>query len=452
MKKRVTVKSLIFVIIALCSAYPLVMLSCSKVQHFELSRFIAPETCGGCHDEIYAQWKGSMHNLSHVDGIYLAAAFHYLKGLTDADEIAEAESCVKCHTPIGFFSGFPKTVSQERDNPDKVPGIAKQGIQCDFCHSATGAYVVYNNQIKLDPGNGEADAGIKRGPFKDSKSDFHKSAYSEFHTSSEICGVCHDVRHVVFGTKLETTFEEWSKSAYNSPDASKRVPCQGCHMYHRPGVPATGSTSRPKNPGVAAQGGPQREHIYTHYFVGANMTVPPAHGDTAKAKMAEERLKNAAELSIDGSKIGEGKLIVTVKNTGAGHNLPTGLTDVRQMWLEVTVKDAAGKTVFSTGVADANGYLPKGSIVYNTVFGDGKGNAVDNIAKARQVLRDRRVPPLGSLDETLAVPITAARSLTVNARLLYMGAPQELIDKLAGKGKIKIPAVTMTEAKKIITL
>ncbi|HPA73714.1 MAG TPA: multiheme c-type cytochrome [Spirochaetota bacterium] len=452
MKKHLSVKSVFFVIVALCSAYPLVMLSCSKVQHFELSRFISPDTCGGCHDEVHGQWKNSMHNLSQVDAIYRAAAFHYLKGLTDADEIAEAESCVKCHTPIGFFSGFPKTVSQERDNPEKVPEIAKEGIQCDFCHSVTGAYAIYNNQVKLDPGHGEADPGTKRGPFKDSKSDYHKSEYSAFHGSSEMCGVCHDVRHVVFGTKLETTFEEWQKSAYNAPDAKKRVNCQNCHMYQRPGVPATGSTPRPQNPGTAAQGGPRRDHIYTHYFVGANMAIPGSRNDAVREEMAVERLKHAAELSIDDAKIKEGKISVTVKNTGAGHNLPTGLTDVRQMWLEVVVRDAAGRTVFSTGVADANGYLPKGSIVYNTVFGDGKGNAVDNIAKARQILRDRRVPPLGSLEEVIALPATGAKTLEVRARLRYMGAPQELIDTLAGKGKISIPAVTMAEAKKTITM
>lgn len=452
MKNRFSLRSFVIIIIVLCSAYPLVMLSCSKVQHFELSRFIGPETCGGCHDGIYGQWKNSMHNLSHVDGIYLAAAFHYLKGLSDRDEIQEAEHCVICHTPVGYFTGFPKTVSQERDNPGKVPDIAKQGIQCDFCHSATGAYEVYNNRIKLEPGNGESDPGVKRGPFRDSKSDFHKSEYSKFHTSAEICGVCHDVRHVVFGTKLETTYEEWSKSPYNSSDAAKRVVCQDCHMYQRPGMPATGSTPRPKNPGIAAQGGPQREHVFTHYFVGANMAIPGAGEDAVREEMAIERLKHSAELSIDDAKIKEGKIIVTVKNTGAGHNLPTGLTDVRQMWLEVVVKDAAGRTIFSTGVADANGYLPKGSIVYNTVFGDGKGNPVDNIAKARQVLKDRRVPPQGSLEETVALPKTAAKSLEVSARLRYMGASQELVDRLAGRGKIIIPAVTMAEAKKTITL
>lgn len=443
-------KKIVSVVIAAFCAYPIIIFSCSKLPHFELSRFISPETCGGCHDEIYAQWKSSMHNLSHVDGLYRAAAFHYLKGLTDSSEIKEAEHCVICHTPIGYFSGFPRKVSEERDNPGKISEIAKHGVQCDFCHSATGAYAVYNNQIKLDPGHGESNPGIKRGPFTDSQSDFHQSAYSEFHTSSEICGVCHDVRHVVFGTKLETTYEEWKKSPYNSSDTASRITCQGCHMYHRPGVPATGSTERPKNPGPASIGGPKREHIFTHYFVGGNMAIPSFHGDTEKAKMAEERLKHAAELSINTDKISEGKIIIAIKNIGAGHKLPTGLTDVRQMWLEVVVKDRAGKVLFSSGVADAKGYVPEGTIVFNTVFGDGAGKPVDNIAKAREVLRDHRVPPKGVLDEVIALPGNVPKYAIVHARLLYRSASQKLVDDLLGAGKLRLPVVVMAETKKDI--
>ncbi len=443
-------KSLIFFVFTICLSFPPVLFSSPKMQHFELSRFISPEKCGECHDEIYNQWKYSMHNLSHVDPIYRAVAYQSLTGLTDAGEIMESEICVKCHTPVGFFSGFPNTVSQDRNNPGKVAAIPKQGVQCDFCHSATGAYAVYNNQMKLDPGHGEENPGIKRGPFKDSESDFHKNSYSEFHTNSEMCGVCHNVRHAAFGTKLDTTYEEWSKSRYNSPDPQKRLTCQGCHMFQRPGVPATGSTPRPKNPGQAAQDGPQRKHIYTHYFLGGNMTVPSLFGDKIKAKMVEEHLKKAADLDIDPSNIEQGKIIVSVKNTGAGHSLPTGITDVRQMWLEVVVKDAAAKTIFSSGVIQPDGYLPKGSILFNTVFGDGKGKEVDNISKARQILRDHRVPPLGSLREVLTIPGTFSKPVTINVRLLYRSLSQEAADRILGKGKVKIPLVVMAEANKTV--
>lgn len=436
---------------ALFLIYPVMMLSCSKVQHFELSRFVAPDVCGGCHDAIYEQWKNSMHNLSQSDTLYREVAFAGLKGLTDSGEIQEAEHCVVCHNPMGYVSGFPTKTSHERQD-DKIPAVTKEGIQCDFCHSATGAYRIYNAKIKLEPGHGEENPGIKRGPFGDSKPDFHTSAFSEFHTKSEICGVCHDVRHVAFGTKLETTYEEWTKSPYNSADPAKRVYCQGCHMYHRPGIPATGSTPRPENPGVAAAGGPERKHIFTHYFVGANSFFPALKGDKVKAKMAVERLQNAAELSIDDSAVSTRKLFILVKNTGAGHYLPTGLTDVRQMWLQVVVKNTAGKVVYATGQPDGNRYLAEGTIMFNTVFGDGNGKKVVNIAKAREVLSDHRVPPGQALKETITIPSGIRGPLQVEVSLLYRSAPQKLVDSVMGKGKLILPVTTMVTAKKRITI
>ncbi len=448
MKKKLFIAIIIIIPFML---YPVSILTCSRVQHFELSRFISPEVCGGCHDTIYGQWKNSMHNLSHNDEIYRSIAFYMLKGLTDVDEIKEAESCVKCHTPVGFFTGFPTTLSDERD-AKKIPEIAKLGIQCDFCHSATGAYRIYNAQIELDPGHGDANPGIKRGPYKNSNSDFHKTVFSKFHTESQICGVCHDVRHVVYGTKLETTYEEWENGPYNSGDPLKAIQCQGCHMHQRPGFPSTGSTSRPKNPGSAAVGAPGRDHVFTHYFVGGNRVIPAQNRDSLKSQMAEDRLKNAAEISIDDNNIKEGKIIITIKNTGAGHYIPTGLTDVRQMWLEIIVKNEKGKIFYQSGQLDGNGYLGNDAIIYNTVFGDGKGKAVSNIAKAKEILKDRRIPPLKSLNETVKIPAVYGKAINIEARLLYRSASQELVDKVMGKGKIKLPVTVMCEVKREIKL
>ncbi len=416
--------------------------ACTRTRHFELSRFVSPETCAGCHGDIYDQWKGSIHSLSHGDPIYLKVALNDLKGLTDPDEIKEAELCVKCHTPVGFVSGMPVKTS---DHVKEIPELAQKGVQCDFCHSATGAGKIYNADLRLDPGRGEDDPGTKRGPRRDSVSDYHESEYSKFHTRSEICGTCHDVRHVVFGTKLETSYEEWEASPY----PSKGIPCQGCHMYQRPGVAATGSTERPSNPGESASGGPEREHVHTHYFAGGNTLVPALSGSSVHAGLAEERLKNAATVSIDGS-VKAGSIRVTVKNTGAGHSIPTGLAHVRQVWLEVKVTGEGGKTLLHSGRIENNGALDPSSVVYQVVFGDGKGNPVYNVAKAREILKDRRIEAMKSLSESYKLPDGSKGPFTVEAKLWYRLAPQELIDAVAGKGALKIPSVLMASDRTTI--
>ncbi|MCP4112207.1 MAG: cytochrome c554 family protein [Desulfobacteraceae bacterium] len=440
-------------IIASAFAASLILLlgvSPSIKKHHELSQFISPDTCGSCHSEIFDQWENSMHNLSQKDPVYSNLAGFLLKGLTDKDEIAEAESCVKCHVPVGYITGYPEKLS---DDKKKIPELATHGIQCDYCHSATSAEKLYNNDLKIAPGNGEDDPGIKRGPFKDSNSDFHESEFSEFHTSSKICGTCHNVRHVVFGTNLETTYEEWKNGPYNSRDPQKMVTCQGCHMYQRPGIPATGSTDRPKNRGRASDDdSPVRGHIFTHYFVGGNSFIPGQFNDRIKRKMAEERLKNAATISINHNQTPKGEqLIIQITNTGAGHYLPTGLTDIRQMWLEIIVKDEQERIIYSSGRLDRDSYIPGGTIIYNTVFGDGKGNPVMNIAKAREILKDKRIPPLKSVNETITLPKKDWKYLAVNVKLLYRSAPQKILDMVSGKGKLLLPVITMAEAEKKVT-
>lgn len=407
-----------------------------------IEQFVSPETCGDCHVEIYEQWQNSMHNQAHTDPVYNDVATFMLVGLKDKDELAEGESCVKCHTPVGNVTGFPLKFSDDRK---KVPEIATRGIQCDYCHSATGSTKPYNNGLIIEPGNGEDDPGVKRGPFSDSESDYHESAFSKFHTESAICGTCHDVKHVAFNTPLETTYKEWQNGPYNSKDPNKVVTCQGCHMYQRPGVAATGSTKRPANKGQAADDGPVRPHIFTHYFIGGNVPLASLSGDKEKASMAKERLQNAAKLSVDTKNSARGNIDVTITNNGAGHYLPTGLTNVRQMWLAVVVKDKNGKKVYSRGEPDSKGYLDSGVKLYNTVFGDGKGKPVGNISKAREVLSDNRIPPQKSAVESFTFKRSAGEGYTVTVRLLYRSAPQKLLDTIHEKRKLTLPVIVMEE-------
>jgi len=417
----------------------------SSQEKIHIDQFISPEICSGCHAEIFEQWENSMHNLSHTDPVYLKTAQFLRKGLTDDGEIQEAESCVKCHTPVGNVTGFPEKLS---DDLLKTPEIATRGIQCDYCHSAVTIKQMYNNGLVLKPGQGEDEPGIKYGPFDDSISDFHEAQYSKLHTESQICGTCHDVKHVAFGTDLETTYTEWKNSPYNSKNPEKRIECQGCHMYQRPGIPSTGSTPRPENPGSAADDSNERPHIFTHYFVGANSSVPGNFDGQDKNQMAIERLQNAATLLVDTSLIKQKKLNVTVANTGAGHSIPTGVGDLRQVWLEITIQDK--DTSFQTGFLNDKNELPKGTVIFQTVFGDEKGNEVINIAKARQVLKDNRIKAKQSITETIDLPWLPQKDAMVTVRLLYRGMPQKILNLIPGEPFEPLPIVEMAKVSKRI--
>lgn len=222
-------------------------------------------------------------------------------------------------------------------------------------------------------------------------------------------------------------------------------------MHQRPGVPSTGSTERPDNPGASASGAKERPHVFTHYFTGGNTLVPSLFNNKDQAKLAEERLKNAATVSIDGA-LAAGAVRVTVTNSGAGHSIPTGLSHVRQMWLAVTVTGAGGKTVYASGALDAEGRIKPGAVVYNIVLGDGKGQPVMNVAKAREILKDTRIDPLKSRVETYRLPDMQDESVVVEAKLLYRIAPQEVVDSLLGKGKLVIPSILMASDRKTVKI
>lgn len=418
-----------------------------SMQTFDIEQFIDPETCGGCHSEIFEQWTNSMHNLAHKDPVYNRVAAFLRQGLTVAGEIEEAESCVKCHTPVGVVTGFPKKLS---DDLSKTPEIATQGIQCDYCHSAVDVKKMYNNGLVLSPGQGEDDPGDKYGPFDDSEPDFHGAQFSQLHTESKICGTCHNVKHVAFGTDLETTYTEWENSPYNDPDPAKRIECQGCHMFQRPGIPATGSTPRPANPGAATDFSDERPHIFTHYFVGANAGVTGQFGDDEKASMATDRLKNAATLDLDLSGLEKQEVIVGVTNSGAGHSLPTGVGDLRQVWIELTILDKSGKPIFQTGILDKKNELQEDAVIFRTVLGDGQGNPVLNLAKAKEVLYDTRIKAGERVTNTMHIGVAPEKGQTIQARLLYRGMPQKILNLVPGKPLGPMPVVEMATITKTL--
>ena len=418
------------------------------------NQFIEPAVCGDCHSEIYRQWSGSMHSKAFYDPLWRAATKVFFKEASEKDEILEMKACVKCHTPLGFRS---YAIASPADDYDKLAALPAQGIFCNWCHNINEVKHIGNDGYEVDPGGGEDDPSTMLGPLKDATSDFHPTKYSELHTKSEFCGLCHNVSHVGNNLPLEQTYSEWKNSPYNTGNPDTTVNCQDCHMRQSPGIPATGKTKRPDYPGKAADDGPDRGHVWTHYFVGANALLTKLLGSDMHAQMAVERLQNAVDMELieDGHSGKEGLSQISVKviNSGAGHYLPTGLTEVRQMWLSVIITDAKGKMIFKSGGLDKNGDIEKDAVLYHTQLGNAKGEPVVNVAKADRILFDHRIPPKGYLIEKFVfqIPPDAASPLTVKATLRYRSASQALARTLLKERAPEIPVIDMVRLEKEIS-
>ena len=124
---------------------------------------------------------------------------------------------------------------------------------------------------------------------------------------------------------------------------------------------------------------------------GLELTLPRLIlGGYKKFDLGSKGIYAAAELDVD---FKEGKLLVGVKNVGAGHHLPTGVADFRELWLDVTLKDADGNIVLSSGKLNEDGNLGEDARMFMKVFGDDNGEPVGLLFwKYTKLLSDTRIP------------------------------------------------------------
>jgi hypothetical protein len=166
--------------------------------------------------------------------------------------------------------------------------------------------------------------------------------------------------------------------------------------------------------------------------------------------MAVERLEKAATLSLDAPEIaqrGENvSLTISITNSGAGHKIPTGVSEIRQMWLAVNVKDRNGKELYNTGEIDDDGTVVNATKMYNTILGDSQGQSTLSFWLAESILEDNRIPPKGTVTEkhSFEIPVDVAYPLKVEATLKYRSAPQETINYLFGDNVYEVPVINMT--------
>ena len=138
-------------------------------------------------------------------------------------------------------------------------------------------------------------------------------------------------------------------------------------MGTEPGV----AGSRPMGPSAegAALDYPDRE-MTSHKFVGPDYSLLddfPFPDDLNASAIAQEEyagevltlLQNAVEISsvqihTQGS---FNEVRVQVRNKTTGHNVPTGFTSERQLWLEVTATGQSGTVYFQSGDLDSHGDL-----------------------------------------------------------------------------------------------
>ena len=207
-----------------------------------------------------------------------------------------------------------------------------------------------------------------------------------------------------------TTYSEWRASPYNTGDPATSLTCQGCHSNGHSGI-------------------------------------------------GEEQLRAAAQVKLASPELArpgeELRLQVEVRNVGAGHSLPTGSSEMRKVWLEVTVTDASGQELFRSGVLDEYGDPDEQAVIYGTVWKDDRGGPTVRKWRAAEPLYDHRIPPQGSVTETyvLALPQDVQGPLDLRAVLRYRpvsGYYAGILSIVAGSQPIEAPVTEMARDEAVI--
>lgn len=372
-------------------------------QLFEPGAFEDPEVCSGCHRDIYQNWSRSMHAFAWENTWYkedYTLAFKETEGATSM-------LCGACHAPIAAKTGlFP---TQDGSNFDAT---SKRGISCDFCHTVSGIEQLHNMGHVSTPGN------VKRAHRGDGRSLYHEVEFSELHEQGEFCGSCHNVIHPATGVFIIDTYEDWK----NNPYGREGITCQNCHMTPTPGVA--------ENPGRSAGMGLQRDTVAFHGFIGGSSYIQEHLGNKEQARMSREFLKAAAEIRLADLVSDDGtlELTVDVHNVGAGHKIPTGVTYIRKMWLNVEVLDKAGKKVYSSGHIEQDNRVDPDAVFYRLLFLDDKGQLTGKSWRATAIGYDRRIPAKGMDREIYRINLPGKGEYTVNTRLMYRSFSQETLD------------------------
>ena len=437
------------------------------INRYHVDDWTNSATCKKCHPEIFQEWANSNHrHMADSNPYYMV-----LENLAEMDRGKEFRQwCMGCHNPSAVTTKRPRTThfmqrnimpnplyTQDSqtliDEYKKHPKSLEQGVSCIACHRITDVNATGNSSYSLnltkrkkylyEGSSSPVKTWISNSMINANPSTHKKEYLKPIYKKSKYCASCHNEFLPDSGKMVVSTYNQWEKSSYNNPnDSSKHKDCIDCHMsYIKDGKYV------PKK-GYSTVGGKLKENIKTHYFSGGNHFLAGLKSKE-NGEQSIALLKTAATLDIH---IKNGKLFVGVKNSGAGHHLPTGAADFRELWLDITVKDKDGQIFFSSGKLDDKGNIEPKSVIYNKIFGDKDGKPVGLFFwRYVKLLKDTRIPAGKRVEEKFLLLNDAKYPLDVEVKLNFRIYPQWVTDivKVAYPSLTNPPVITIKRLKRV---
>jgi DNA-binding beta-propeller fold protein YncE len=327
------------------------------------------EFCAGCHPSEYAAWKVSVHAHAGDDPMMLYC--NTVERGLDGEPFGRL--CVGCHDPVGARILDFSFASD--GGAGAGSGGTRRGVTCLGCHDV--------EQSIAAGGNGDLRAATH-----DWTTDHKAWALASLDKLRQpsFCGGCH--QQFVPGTGLLAIS---TRSEYESGPFAGQTLCVDCHM--------------PKTDGVA-----------DHRAAGGNVYMGQTFGDATL--VAEQTAHVRGVLVVEAQHV-LGGVLVTLRNVGAGHDFPTGVTDIRQPWVQVDAKDAQGNVVASFG-APADGVVADTAARLGIDIAESDGTPLlhHELSQATRMPYDVRVP--SGRAQALFVPVPSQPAgTTLEAAVVY---------------------------------
>jgi DNA-binding beta-propeller fold protein YncE len=341
----------------------------------------APDTaydgawCGKCHAAEYQAWSESVHAYAAKDPMMLFC----LKTEEGLAGPQYSRLCAGCHDPVTTRTG-DTTVTSGR------------GITCLGCHDVTA----------LTQAGGNADLQAEAHDWTQDHKAWASASLAVLR-QPQFCGGCHS--QFVPGTGLGgiTTLDEWETSPF-----APATPCVDCHMA------------------PVSSGGKD------HHFPGGNVfmgnfiaqAAPPAQQADASVSatlLAGETYNLQHTVKMQAHTV-SGGVVVTIGNAGAGHWFPTGVTDIREPWVELQAMDGMGNVLAHLGgPASPTDLLPPGAARLGTDIAQADGTLLllHQLSLVTRMPFDVRVP--SGEDQTFFISTAQmpASTASLDAVLLY---------------------------------
>ncbi len=432
--------------------------------------FLVAKNCAFCHSNSpranamrdakqrpvapYDLWQASMMANSARDPYWRAVLSAEVVATPSKKALIE-EKCTRCHAPMAAPApkSPPGKVLTYLKRPNRRLHLGLDGVSCTVCHqitdkglgseeSFTGNFDI-NKEFKI--------FGPHANPFTMPMR--RHVGYTPTHSShilkSGLCATCHTVNTTSVdaeGTPSAGEFHEqspyleWRNSVFNDEVPNPGPQAKSCQACHMPTNDVDGNlivTKLARNPG--GRDFPflrPRSPFGRHNFRGANTLMKQilrdnatqlgvtAPGSALNASIEQSRKfleSETATIELQNPVNERNQLTVeVVVNNLAGHKLPTAYPS-RRVWIMLTVKDAAGTPVFTSGQYNTNGELidsagkilaseiaggplnphrdvidrPNQVQIYETIMSDADGAPTFTLLRAAHYAKDNRLLPLG---------------------------------------------------------